>query len=163
MPTPHSHDGADRVVTVAPPRRSADLNVTPLIDVLLVLLIIFMAALPLTQRGLDVSLPDTVAPRDAPPDVSSHIVAEYGADRRLTINHQAVALPDAAARFREIYRERRDRTLYVIGDGSVPYGEILAVIDAARGAGVVKVGIVTEEMREEAANDRPRAIGRRPE
>jgi biopolymer transport protein TolR len=145
--SPRSHHGAERIVRAVTPRRSADLNVTPLIDVLLVLLIIFMAALPLTQRGLDVSLPEAVSPRAAPPDASTHIVAEYGADRRLTINKQEVALGEAESRFRDIFRTRRDRTLYVIGDGSVRYGEILAVIDAARGAGVARVGIVTEEMR----------------
>jgi biopolymer transport protein ExbD len=106
-----------------------------------------MAALPLTQRGLDIKLPETVAPREAPPDAQLHIVAEYGADGRLTINKQAVAVADAEARFRDIFRTRRDRTLFVIGDGAVRYGEIMAVIDAARGAGVQRVGIVTEEMR----------------
>jgi biopolymer transport protein TolR len=137
------------VVYPAASQRSSEMNVTPLIDVMLVLLVLFMVALPLTQTGLDADLPEAAQPSAAVETDPSQIVAEYSADHRLTINKRPVDVAAAGAAFREVFAGRRDKTLYVIGDGTVRYGEIARVIDAAIGAGVTSVGIVTEGMRRE--------------
>ena len=146
----HHHLGADKVVTSSIPHASSDMNVTPLIDVLLVLLVIFMSVVNLTQQGVDINIPaETKKTTDATPDVSQ-IVLQYTADRRISVNKQDVTLPDLEKKLRDIYEQRKDKKMFLMGAGALRYKEIIDVIDAAKGAGVEQVGIVTEGMQKAA-------------
>src|SRR5215211_5018721 len=110
----HKHHGAERVVKGESPHASSDMNVTPLIDVLLVLLIIFMATLPLSQKGLDINLPlETKPPAITEPN--PQIMLEFTADRQIAVNHQPVAIDNLQDYLRNIFETRTEKTMFIAG------------------------------------------------
>jgi biopolymer transport protein ExbD len=104
----------------------------------------------MAQKGLDANLPadtQTASPQHQP---DNHIMIEYTADRRLSINHQALVLDELEAKLRSVYEQRTDKTLFISAAGTLRYGDVVEVIDAAKGAGIQRVGIVTDGMKREA-------------
>jgi biopolymer transport protein ExbD len=112
--------------------------------------VIFMAALPMLQQQIDVTLPPRVRAPDPPP--LSSIVLELSEARELSINQQPVASSALRDRLIEIYSTRRDKTLFLKGAPTLSYGYVIEIIDVARGAGVSRIGVITEgAVRDQAA------------
>ena len=123
----------------------SEINVVPMVDVMLVLLIIFMVAAPMLQKGVEVNLP--VAGRTT--EISSERVfldvpRSYSDDRRVFIEKEPIRIDFLAERIRQIVLNRTDKTVYLRGDGAITYQELMDVIDRLKEAGIQNVGMITE-------------------
>ena len=118
----HKHFGAERVFETEQNKVTSDMNVTPMIDVLLVLLVIFLAALIVSQRGLDINLPaETQQAQEQAPDVNQ-IVLNYTASGQITINNQDVSIAQLEERLRAIFLQRNEKTMFIMGAGASGMG-----------------------------------------
>ena len=124
-----------------------EINVTPMIDVLLVLLIIFMMVIPMSRKAIDLQLPDPTpdnTPQGPPP---SQIVLEVLPSNTFKVNSQPIARNDLPKRLKEIYDPRPDKIIFIKGDPTVKYSDVIYAMDVARGAGVKVIGATPKEVK----------------
>lgn len=125
----------------------ADINITPYIDILLVLLIIFMVITPVRQMDLDVKVPQT-SQNDQPGAIDPNvIVVSIGESAQIAINQEGTTIGQLGSKLQEIYSKRANKNMFVSASAKLPYGDVVKVIDIAKGAGVGDIGLLTEEIR----------------
>ena len=126
----------------------SDINITPYIDILLVLLIIFMVITPVRQMDLDVKIPQTSNDTDkkAPADPNV-IVVSVGESAQIAINQEPTSIANLGSKLQEIYSARANKNMFISASAKLPYGDVVRVIDIAKGAGVGDIGLLTEEIR----------------
>jgi biopolymer transport protein ExbD/biopolymer transport protein TolR len=126
---------------------SADINVTPMADVMLVMLIIFMVVTPMLQKGVSVELAKTTNPTDMPSaDNDDAVLVAVTRDGKFYLGQERVNIEDVASRVSDLLANKLDKTVYVKGDSRAKYGDVKQVVDNIRGAGVDKVGLLTERL-----------------
>jgi biopolymer transport protein TolR len=121
-------------------------NVTPMIDVLLVLLIIFMMIIPLSRKAIDIQLPDPTPPTSPPPKNPDQIVLTVDPGDQFAINKQPVPKDQLAAKLHEVFDPRPDKIIFIKGDSAVKYQDMIWTMDQARGAGVKVIGVPPKDV-----------------
>ena len=122
----------------------AEINIIPLVDVTLVLLLIFMLTAPLMYRGIDVNLPKTAG---KPTAVEERMVLTVTKEQTIYINDRPVALGTLEQTLRDLFKNRQDKTLYLRADQALQYGLVVETMDRVRRAGIERLGMVTEPTR----------------
>ena len=145
---------------IKPPGAVSSINVTPMVDVMLVLLIIFMVVTPMLQKGVSVDMARVNNPRSmSDADKEDAVVLAITRDGKIFLGSSPIYLRDVTVKVKDLISGKLDKTVYVKSDARAKYGDVVAVVDNVRAAGVDQLGLLTERVERRAA---PAAVTETP-